>query len=339
MTDPMTDDQELNNVLCASPAAHYKGVDDGYEDYGGPGATKDNRGESRENRRTAEFRQWTVEPNECFRPAGPTQDILDPGVYTVGNDNWGLYFHRVNVLTDNLINLPDTANERVLEGMRKFWKRRDRYTSYGYLYKRGILLWGPPGGGKTATVTMLSRDLLAEGGLVIFCNNPGLTSKGLAALRRIEPNRPIVCIEEDIDEMINSHGEHELLALLDGENQVDNIVHVATTNYPERLGARIVNRPSRFDERIKIGMPSSEARKVYLTHTAKGVSKKDLEKWVLDSEGFSVAHLRELTAAVLCLDQPYAEVIARLKSMKHRLKGEEGLGNVGFSKERQIYDE
>ena len=294
--------------------------------------------DSTEGRRTEEFRQWTVEPNECFRPAGPTQDKLDSGVYTISKDQWGIYFHKVNVLTDDLINLPDTANERVLEGMRRFWKRRARYQEYGYLYKRGILLWGPPGGGKTATVTMLSRDLLNEGGLVILCENPGLTSKGLAALRRIEPSRPIVCIAEDIDEMISGHGEHELLALLDGENQVDNIVHVATTNYPERLGARIVNRPSRFDERIKIGMPSPEARLVYLSHTAKGVKKKELEKWVKDSEGFSVAHLRELTAAVLCLDQPYEEVVARLKSMRYRIRAEEGLGgSTGFGNEKE-YD-
>lgn len=334
----MTDElDELNSILQNSQGKTKQENYDSCDDEGCCAETPA-IAEGKENRRTAEFRQWTVEPNECFRPAGPTQDKLDSGVYTVEKDNYGIYFHRVKVLTDDLINLPDTANERVLEGMRKFWTRRDRYSEYGYLYKRGILLWGPPGGGKTATVTMLSRDLLAYGGLVILCDSPALTSRGLAALRRIEPDRPIVCIEEDIDEMISSHGEHELLALLDGENQVDNIVHVATTNYPERLGARIVNRPSRFDERIKIGMPTPEARMVYLSHTAKGVSKDNLDKWVKDSDGFSVAHLRELTAAVLCLDQPYDEVIHRLKTMKHRIKGEEGIGgSVGFGNDKD-YD-
>jgi hypothetical protein len=282
-------------------------------------------------RKTSEYKQWTVEPNDCFRPAGSTQNILDSGVYTVDRDEYGIFFHRVNVITDNLINLPDTANDHVLQGMRKFWKRKERYTENGFLYKRGFFLWGPPGGGKTATVTMLSRDLIAEGGLVIMCESPSITSKGLSALRRIEPNRPIVCIEEDIDEMISINGEHQLLALLDGENQVENIVHVATTNYPEKLGARIINRPSRFDERIKIGMPSAEARKIYLRHTAKNLDETKLEQWVADSEGFSVAHLRELTAAVLCLDQPYDEVISRLKSMKYHIKGEDGFGGkLGF---------
>lgn len=209
---------------------------------------------------------------------------------------------------------------------------------YGLLYKRGVLLWGPPGGGKTATVTMLSRELLNEGGIVVMCDHPGLTSRGLADLRRIEPERSIVCIEEDIDEMVSLHGEHELLALLDGENQVGNIVHVATTNYPERLGARIVNRPSRFDERIKVGMPTIQARRVYLTHTADTLTEEELDRWVADTEGFSIAHLRELTAAVLCLDQPYDEVVLRLRSMKWRLKGDEGLGGTrGFQHEDQGY--
>ena len=68
------------------------------------------------------------------------------------------------------------------------------------------------------------------------------------------------------------------------------------------------------------------------------MSDKDLEKWVRDSEGFSVAHLRELTAAVLCLDQPYEEVVVRLKSMKSRIRADEGMGgNTGFQLEEK-YD-
>jgi hypothetical protein len=96
-----------------------------------------------------------------------------------------------------------------------------------------------------------------------------------------------------------------------------------TTNYPERLGARIVNRPSRFDERIKIGMPSPEARFVYL-RKAVGESDVPLEKWVNDTENLSIAHLRELVVAILCLEQDYDTVLARLKAMEIMPKPEDG---------------
>jgi SpoVK/Ycf46/Vps4 family AAA+-type ATPase len=238
---------------------------------------------------------------------------------------------RINVATDALLPLPDSANERVLVGMRKFWKMQVAYKSHGLLYKRGVLLWGPPGSGKTATISLLTAELVSMGGLVIYCQIPGVTSIGLEQLRRVEPNRKLICILEDIDEMMQMYGEHDLLALLDGENQVDNIVMVASTNYPERLGARIVNRPARFDERILVGMPSREARRVYLGRIASRLGRDDLSMWVNDTEGFSIAHLRELAAAVLCLEQPYEEVLSRLRSMRIMPKERDAVSSpVGF---------
>jgi hypothetical protein len=183
--------------------------------------------------------------------------------------------------------------------------------------------------GKTATITLLNKYLLENGGIVIMCDHPRITSMGLEALRRIEPTRRIICIMEDIDEIIEKYGEHDLLALLDGENQVDRIVMLATTNYPDRLGARIINRPSRFDERILVDMPSKEARRKYLQHILGNI--EDIDRWINDTEGLSIAHLREMTAAVRCLDQDYDSVLKRLKSMKHKIKTIDGQGGTtGF---------
>lgn len=92
-------------------------------------------------------------------------------------------------------------------------------------------------------------------------------------------------------------------------------------------GARIVNRPSRFDERIFVGMPGLAARLTYLrsaTTNGSALKPNDLARWGKDTDGFSIAHLRELVAAVLCLDQPYEDVLKRLKSMAERPKETDG---------------
>lgn len=281
-----------------------------------------------------DFQQWVVGPNDTYRPTGRTVASVPPGVYRFMYDNAGVYLERVNVVTDKLVVLPDSSNERVLRGMEKFWNSKDRYLAHGLLYKRGVILWGPPGSGKSASLQLLMGQLVAAGGIVIISVVPGLTVTGLKAVRRIEPHRNIITVFEDVDEQIQQHGEHELLALLDGESQISNVVNVATTNYPDKLGARIMNRPSRFDERIYVGMPSAEAREVYLRNVAKGLAESQLHKWVKDTENLSVAHLRELAAAVLCLDQDYDDVIKRLKSMKSKPKEVDGFGNetagVGF---------
>lgn len=102
---------------------------------------------------------------------------------------------------------------------------------------------------------------------------------------------------------------------MDGETQIDNVVYIATTNYPERLDPRLVNRPSRFDIVAKIGMPSAEARGVYLRSRSKQLSDKEIDEWVQATEEFSFAHLKELIVSVEVFERPFAECVERLKMM------------------------
>lgn len=268
----------------------------------------------------ADYCQWSAGPNETFRPSGPRREALPSGIYRVDADSLGPFFVRANVVTDHLIELDDAASKRVLGSISTFWKSRHEYEKRGVLYKRGLLLWGPAGSGKTATISLLMRELLSMKGLVFLCQNPTLLAAMLSILRRIEPMRNLIVVFEDIDELISRFGEHDLLALLDGESQIDNVVNIATTNYPERLGPRIVNRPSRFDERILVGMPSPLAREKYLRHITRNeaMSEDALRRWVKDTEGFSVAHLRELVVAVFCLKQPFEDVVERLSKMQYQ---------------------
>jgi len=165
-----------------------------------------------------------------------------------------------------------------------------------------------------------------------LCSDPEIMEEALMKIRIMEMNRPLIVVMEDIDEMIERHQEHSILSMLDGENQIANVVYLATTNYPERLGARIVNRPSRFDERIFVGMPSVVARRHYLKFAASELTDEMLDQWVKDTDQFSVAHLRELVAASYCLDQDYKTVLNRLKSMTEKPKFVDGYrrGKTGF---------
>src|SRR5271170_4364869 len=190
--------------------------------------------------------QWAVLPNDTFTAIGATVSHLPPAIYTLSSDGNGVvYYNKTKILTDKLIELDDSAALRVISGIEVFWENKAKFDGFGILFKRGILLWGPAGSGKTATVNLLMNDLVKRGGMVVIVQQPGVAIKGLHELRRIEPDRPIIVVLEDIEEMIENYGEHGLLGLLDGEHQVSNVVVLATTNYPERLGERIINRPSR----------------------------------------------------------------------------------------------
>jgi len=260
---------------------------------------------------------WAIGGDNYF-PCEEAIKSLPPGHYVVDcNPQQGIYFKRRNFSIDDLIQLPDNASESVISEIQKFWTLENHFRDFGFLWKRGMMLWGPPGSGKTSTLQIVAQQIIDNGGIAVSIFYPSLAADGLHLLRKIEPKRPVIALLEDVDAIIAKHGESELLALLDGEHQIDNVVYIATTNYPERLDPRFINRPSRFDVIKKIGMPGIEARKVYLSTKSKALAKdrKSLEKWVIDTEGFSVAHLKELIISVEVFQSNYDESLARLKTM------------------------
>ncbi len=267
--------------------------------------------------RPQNVKMWAVTGRDYY-PAESAVDTLKPGQYTVKySPATGIYFAQRDINLDDLLVLPDSNSQKVLTHIEDFWDNEEVFREYGFLWKRGIMLWGPPGSGKTSTVQQLSKQLVDMGGITVYCVNPELTAQGLDIFRRIEPNRPVVVIFEDIDAIVEEWGEAHLLAMLDGELQVDNVVFVATTNYPGLLDKRFINRPSRFDEIIKIGMPSAAGREYYLRAKNPRLSNNEgeLEQWVYATRGFSVAHLKELIISVECFGKPFESAINTLKAM------------------------
>ena len=219
---------------------------------------------------------WATTGNAYF-PCESTKEKLDSGQYTIEiSQERGLYFNKTKVTLDGLIDLPDSSSDRVLAHIERFWESRDRYEKMDVIYKRGFILYGPPGSGKTTTVQQVSKKIIDRGGVSIYVKDPAVAAKGLEILRRIEPDRPIVVMMEDVDAMIGNrpHDESQLLSLLDGELQIDNVIFIATTNFPEKIPKRLINRPSRFDIIQKIGMPNYEARKTFLDYKQPDIKKE-----------------------------------------------------------------
>lgn len=264
--------------------------------------------------------QWSSSDGVNFIPTAMTFETLTPGTYDIGmNEKNGVYFEHVPVVTTGLIRFPDTSSEKIISEIQRFWDRESSYREFGICYKRGILLYGPPGSGKSSTIRLVMQDVVDRSGIVINFKNPELFTAGIRKLREIQPSTPVVVLMEDIDAIMESNFESEVLNVLDGVNQVDKAVFLATTNYPEKLGDRVINRPSRFDKRFRIGHPNEESRRIYLEQTI-GLQKIEslkinLDLWVKKTDGFSVAHLKELFVAVVILGDDFDEAVNTLKSM------------------------
>lgn len=280
-------------------------------------------------------KMWAVYGGRNYNACEEAVKTLPPGQYTVDvNDSIGIFFHREDINLDELITLPDSQSQRIIDEIQRFWTLESRFRDFGFLWKRGVLLWGPPGSGKTSTLQVISKNIVDQGGLSIYVTNPDLSARALKTLRQVEPRRPVVIMLEDIDAIIDDYGEADLLALMDGELQIDNVVFVATTNYPKQLDRRFINRPSRFDIVKKIGMPSEKAREVYLKsknhRLAHPENKAEMGKWLRATEDLSIAHLKELIISVEVLGQSLDTSVARLRKMND-MKLDENKSGFGFT--------
>lgn len=275
--------------------------------------------------------QW-IRKGDAFWPCHATCARLAAGAYRVEEDcnsPCGADLTPTEWATDALLRLPDSRSAEVIAEVERFWGLKDAYERLGFVHKRGFLLYGPAGSGKSCTVAIVVADVIDRGGVALVGSPPHLLSAMLPVLRRIEPDRPLVVVLEDIDAVVERHGEAETLALLDGESSVGNVVFIATTNYPEQLDGRVVNRPSRFDRVVKIGMPSADARRAYLEARATGLPPEEVSRWVELTGGLSIAHLKELIVCSLILGEDAGAIVKRLRDMSRVPKGD-GRDPAGF---------
>lgn len=262
--------------------------------------------------------QWTYVGKDSLVTCTSTEKTLKPGYYEIGQMPGGqTVFKRKEVITDDLIDFPDSLSDSILKEIGKFWGMYEKFRRYGILHRRGYLLYGPPGSGKTCLIHQVSKQIIAKGGIIFDCKNPRILTKALENFREVELYRPIVCVFEDLDSIIRDYGDDDLLNMLDGENLIDRVLNIATTNYPELLDKRLVGRPRRFDRVIKIDMPSQTQREIFFRNRllSEDLEMIPFESWIDETEGFSFAALAELIISVLCLDNDFNEMIEVLKKL------------------------
>jgi predicted AAA+ superfamily ATPase len=287
------------------------------------------------------YSQWAMHNGGKYTPTMPTTKAIPPGFYEVNIDSAiGVYLQKKSVTTDELYELPSKELSDIIIDIEKFWDRADIYKKMNFVHKRGILLYGDPGCGKSGIIQLCTKHLIQNmSGIVINITNGDQIEHYqsiVGPLREVEPERPLIVILEDIDSIAGegSWSTSMLLNLLDGIKQIDNVVYIATTNYPEKLEERITNRPSRFDRRYEIDLPNEDVRRTYITAKLgdDGISKSDLNLWVKETKGMSLAHLRELIISVSAMGNTFEDTISRLNGLKIKPEiSKKKRKSVGFS--------
>ena len=283
---------------------------------------------------------WSQLKDEEFLPAYVTTPKVPAGIYEIvwNHTQQTHALKKQPFKTDELYHLPSPEITDILEDIDSFWNRIDIYKKYNFVHKRGILMYGEPGCGKSGIIQLLSKLIMDKDGIVINVKDEDDVesfTKFIPTFRKIEPVRPLVVILEDIDSIAgeNRHQTSRLLNILDGVKQIENVVYIATTNYPEKLQERITNRPSRFDRRYRVELPNEEIREAYIRHKLSDddLAKINIREWIAKTEGMSLSHLKEVVVSTIVMGRSFEETMENLEGMK-KTPSVKKIGDIGFGK-------
>ncbi len=211
--------------------------------------------------------------------------------------------------------------QELVEAIEWPMKYPESFIKMGIKPPRGILLYGPPGTGKTLLAKAVANESEAN---FIQVKGPELLSmwvgKSEEGVRKIfERARqvaPCIIFFDEIDSMASRRGielgsrvtEHvlnQLLAEMDGLEELQNIIVIGATNRPDMLDPAIL-RPGRFDRLLLVTPPGKEGRlEILKIHTKNMPLAKDVNigKIAEEAEGYVGADIESLCreAAMLAL--------------------------------------
>lgn len=210
----------------------------------------------------------------------------------------------INTLIDrNEVVMEEKVKKDIYSTIDQFFKEgKEFYTKYKFPHKRGLLLYGEPGNGKTTLVKSLVSSIDAP--VIYWQINEFTTSSSIKVVfDKAAELAPVVLVIEDLDSL-PIPCRSSFLNTLDGATTKEGILLIGTTNYPERIDKALINRAGRFDRTFEIKLPNAELRSEYLHIRGMGdfISKVEIKDIVEKTEHFSYVQLNEIFRRVAFAD-------------------------------------
>jgi ATPase family protein associated with various cellular activities (AAA) len=246
---------------------------------------------------------------QCFladlRRLMAEHDVFRGQLITVEADRNGapqvVFLERPRMQAHELV-LPEGVLARVERHVIGPTRHREALRAAGRHLARGLLLWGPPGTGKTHTVRYLTARLSEATVIILSGASLGMVGAFGALARRLAP---AVVVLEDVDLIAqertfgpfgSSPALFELMNEMSGLGEDADVAFVLTTNRPDALEPALAARPGRVDLAVEIPLPDADGRRRLLELYSRGLdlSLVDPEPIVVRTAGVTASFFKEL---------------------------------------------
>jgi ATP-dependent 26S proteasome regulatory subunit len=215
----------------------------------------------------------------------------------------GVSVHRLPPVARDEVILPERTLKLLDRNILKFVGSRDALRRLGQSTRKGVLLHGPPGTGKTHTIRYLASNLPGHTTLIITAEQVAYLSAYMSLARLLQPTMVVIedvdLIARDREEMDSPCEEsllNNLLNEMDGLKEDSDILFVLTTNRPEQLESALAGRPGRIDQAIEVPLPDETGRGKLIRLYGKGLppDQSVVDEAARRTRGVSCAFIKEL---------------------------------------------